>query len=221
MTMLTRRLLFPLLWLGLCACTTKVVTMEELDTFPTPLIEPLPVHVGVHFPPEFGNFSYNEKRPGPGGQDWTISIGPTQLQVFRELFTALFERLDELEAPSSENPQLAAVIVPSVAEFQFALPADTKAKVFEIWVKYDLSVRDPQGAEIGHWQFTAYGKTPTAFLKSDEEAIRAATIVAMRDAGASLVSGIQRDPRLREWLGIEPSPPPPATQALRVRPRGA
>ena len=58
-------------------------------------------------------------------------------------------------------------------------------------------------AEIGHWQFTAYGKTPTAFLTSDEEAIRAATIVSLRDAGASLVSGLERDPRLREWLGVE------------------
>ena len=96
-----------------------------------------------------------------------------------------------------------AVIVPGVAEFQFALPADTKAKVFEIWVKYDLGIRTAKGEEIGHWQFTAYGKTPTAFLKSDEEAIRAATIVALRDAGASLVSGLERDPRLREWLGVE------------------
>jgi hypothetical protein len=203
-----------LVWLALAlllgACTTKVVNMQALEEFPRPLVEPLPVRVGVHFPPEFGAYTYKEKRPGPGGQDWTISIGPTQLQVFRELFGSLFREVEELPSPSG-GAGLSAVLVPSVVEFQFALPNDTKAKVFEIWVKYDLSVHEPGGAEIGHWQFTAYGKTPTAFLTSDEEAIRAATIVALRDAGASLVSGLERDPRIREWLGL---PPPAISMAL-------
>ena len=94
------------------------------------------------------------------------------------------------------TPALAAVIVPSVKEFQFALPADTRAKVFEIWVKYDLSVRDPKGGEIGHWVFTAYGKTPTAFLTSDEAAIHAASVVALRDAGASMITGLQTMPSI-------------------------
>jgi len=194
-----------LLNLLLAACTTKVVQMQALGEFPRPLVEPLPVRVGVHFPPEFGTFTYKEKRPGPGGEDWTISIGPTQLQVFRELFGSMFSGVEELESAQGAHGNLAAVIVPRVAEFQFALPSDTKAKVFEIWVKYDLGIQDANGGEIGHWQFTAYGKTPTAFLTSDEEAIRAATIVALRDAGASLVSGLERDPRLREWLGLDPA----------------
>jgi hypothetical protein len=195
------------------ACTTKVVNLQALEEFPRPLVDPLPVRIGVHFPPEFGTYTYREKRPGPAGQDWTIGIGPTQLQVFRELFGSLFREVEELPAPQAGGSALVAVLVPSVAEFQFALPTDTRAKVFEIWVKYDLSVRSPAGEEIGHWQFTAYGKTPTAFLTSDEEAIRAATIVALRDAGASLVSGLERDPRIREWLGL-PAPAPVVSLAL-------
>jgi hypothetical protein len=196
-----------------CACGPKLVSLEALKEFPTPLVEPLPVRVGVHYPPDFTTYSYSEKRPGPAGQDWTITLGAPQQQVFRTVFAALFERVEELGSPQAAGSGLAAVIVPRVAEFQFALPRETKAKVFEIWVKYDLGIYAADGGELGHWQFTAYGKTPTAFMTSDEEAIRAATIVALRDAGASLVSGIERDPRIREWLGVSPGAQEPATQA--------
>jgi hypothetical protein len=185
------------------ACGPQVVQMKALNEFPRPLVDPLPIRVGLHIPAEFAAYTYREKRPGPAGQEWTISIGPPQAQVFKEILGSLFSGVDVLDSPTAGGNGLAAVIVPGVAEFQFALPADTKAKVFEIWVKYDLGIRTATGEEIGHWQFTAYGKTPTAFLTSDEEAIRAATIVALRDAGASLVSGLERDPRLREWLGVE------------------
>ena len=130
-----------------------------------------------------------------------ISLGPTQEQVFRTIFSALFTEVTELSTTRSDDPSIQLIIVPSVEEFQFALPEDTRAQIFEIWVKYELSIRDNAGEEIGRWPFTAYGKTPTAFLKSSEEAIHAAALVAMRDAGASIVSGVNRDPRLREWLG--------------------
>jgi len=193
-----------LIALALClaACGPKVVSVEALQAFPVPLVETLPVRVGVQFPPEFGSYSYHEKRPGRAGQEWTITLGAPQQQVFRSIFGAMFQGMEEVSAPNAGGKGLAAVIVPSVADFQFALPQDTRAKVFEIWVKYDLAIHAANGDELGHWQFTAYGKTPTAFLTSDEEAIRAATIVALRDAGASLISGVERDPRIREWLGL-------------------
>jgi hypothetical protein len=200
---------FSLLSLSWClaACGPKTVTLQALQEFPHPLIEALPVRVGVHFPADFGTYTHHEKRPGPAGQEWTISLGPPQLQVFRAIFAALFEQVEEVGSEKASPAGVAALIVPSVAEFQFALPADTKSKVFEIWVKYDLAILAPGGDELGHWQFTAYGKTPTAFLTSDEEAIRAATIVALRDAGASLITGTERDPRIREWLGLNTAPP--------------
>jgi hypothetical protein len=158
----------------------------------------------VYFPPGFDTYSYSEKRPGPTGQEWTIHLGAPQIQVFRTIFAATFAGVEELPSAQAGDRHLAAVIVPTVAELQFALPRETRAKVFEIWVKYDLGVFAAGGGELGHWQFTAYGKTPTAMLTSEEEAIRAATIVALRDAGASLISGIERDPRIREWLGLPP-----------------
>jgi len=195
-------LLLLLLAAGLAGCGPKVVTLKALNEFPVPLVEPLPLSIGVYYTAEFSSFTHNEKRPGPTEDVWTINLGNTQTQVFDAIFSASFERTTQLDSASSTDPSLDAIIVPSVAEFQFALPADTKAQIFEIWIKYDLSIRDREGTEIGHWVFTAYGKTPTAFLKSSEEAIQAATVVALRDAGASMVTGLQRDARIRQWLGL-------------------
>ena len=207
------RLLLSLLTL-LSACGPQVVSVESLKEFPAPLIEPMPVRVGVHYPPEFMNYSHSEKRPGPAGQEWNITLGQPQVQVFRSIFGSLFrqvEELDSAQAPPSSG--LAAVVVPTVSEFQFALPRETRAKVFEIWVKYDLGIYAPDGGELGHWQFTAYGKTPSAFMTSDGDAVRAASIVALRDAGASLISGVERDPRIREWLGLSAQAPAPTIEA--------
>jgi len=182
-------------------CGPNVVNVKALNEFPAPVVTAMPAHIGLHFTEEFRNFTHREERPDSIGGEWVISLGPTQVQVFRTIFSALFTEVTELPEIRTEDPSIQLIIVPNVEEFQFALPEDTKAQVFEIWIKYDLSIRDDAGEEIGRWPFTAYGKTPTAFLKSSEEAIHAAALVAMRDAGASIVSGVNRDPRLREWLG--------------------
>jgi hypothetical protein len=47
---------------------------------------------------------------------------------------------------------------------------------------------------------TAYGKTPTAFLQSDEAAVNLAAVVALRDAGAHFVTSFQRVPEVAQWL---------------------
>ena len=70
-----RRLLLSLLAVTLAACGPKVVTMKALSAFPRPLVEPLPVSVGVYFPPEFAGFTHKEKRPPPSEQEWTITLG--------------------------------------------------------------------------------------------------------------------------------------------------
>lgn len=204
------KILLTLCALALGACGPSVVTVESPNEFPRPLVDPMPAKVGVYFPPEFTAYAYHEKRQEPTGGEWTITLGASQASVFRLILSSVFSGFQELSSPTAGGTGLDAVIVPAVAEFQFALPSDTKSKIFEIWVKYDLSIRDGKGEEIGHWPFTAYGKTPTAFLTSDEAAIHAATLVALRDAGASLILGLERDPQIREWLRL---PPPASVQA--------
>jgi hypothetical protein len=77
--------------------------MKPLNEFPEPLVEPLPVSVGVYFAPEFVSFTHKEKRPGPAGEEWTINLGTPQLQVFRAIFDATFTAARELDAPERGN----------------------------------------------------------------------------------------------------------------------
>ena len=50
------------------------------------------------------------------------------------------------------------------------------------------------------WPITAYGKTPTAFLQTDEEAVNLAAVVALRDAGAHFVTTFGANPGVATWL---------------------
>jgi hypothetical protein len=47
---------------------------------------------------------------------------------------------------------------------------------------------------------TSYGKTPTAFMQSDQAAVNLAAVVALRDAGANFATGFTRVPAVRDWL---------------------
>jgi hypothetical protein len=62
---------------------------------------------------------------------------------------------------------------------------------------------------------TAYGKTPTAFLQSDEAAVNLAAVVALRDAGAHFATSFSRVPEVAAWMEAlnAPAPTPPAEVA--------
>lgn len=206
-----RRLALATLFAALAAvggCGTNVVSVQPLRSFPRPVVEPFPADVGVYYPVEFREFMHVEERPTSRGGDWEITLGPSQVQVFDVVFESLFRSSTELEAAQAPaDGTLSAVFVPQVEDFQFALPADTKIKIFEIWVKYNLVIYDRAGSEVMRWPFTAYGKTPTAFLKSNGDAINAAAIIALRDAGASMISAFHRDQRLQDWLRQQEAAP--------------
>ena len=98
------------------------------------------------------------------------------------------------------NPAVDAVLIPRIQELQYAIPAHTNVKVYEIWMRYGFELVTTGGQPIAEWSMTAYGKTPTAFLQSDEEAVRLAGVVALRDAGAHFVTSFLKVPEVAVWL---------------------
>jgi len=87
-----------------------------------------------------------------------------------------------------------------VEELQYAIPAHTQIKVYEIWMRYRFELTSPAGAPIAQWEMTSYGKTPTAFLQTDQEAVNFAAVMALRDAGANFATNFNRVPAVQEWL---------------------
>jgi hypothetical protein len=53
---------------------------------------------------------------------------------------------------------------------------------------------------ISEWSMTAYGKTPEAFMLGAQEAVEAAAVVALRDAGANFAVNFPRVPAVKTWL---------------------
>ncbi len=189
-------LIFPLI-LFLNACTHTIYIESE---FPSPLIEKLPYKVGVYYPPEFSQYQYKEE--SEDRTKWIIESGEAQQDLFDTMLTGMFTEVipvDQLP-PWDSVPNADIILSPSVQEFQYTLPRETKIKVYEIWVKYNVQVYTADGNLLADWILTSYGKTPTGFMQSDDGALIQAVIVALRDAGANLALNFSKIPEIRAWL---------------------
>lgn len=192
--MIKRLSTLPILILLLMAsgCGTHVTVKGD---FPDPLSTPLPLKGGLVLDQEFQQHVYADRE----NRKLTFAIGAAQTAMLRSIGKGLFTQVHELDAvtdPGGED----LILVPAVEEIQVAMPFETQLKVFEVWLKYNISVYDSQGQPVADWIMTAYGKTPSRFLSSDEEALNQAAIVALRDAGARLLVEFHRLPEIDAWL---------------------
>jgi hypothetical protein len=195
------RVALLLLLAVLTGCGTKEVVVE--GTFPKPLLEPLPVSLGVWYPAEFSGHEFFDEAKGRAESDWIVRTGEAQVEMWDQLLASMFARLEYMAgepSPTQMNPAVDAVLIPRVQELQYAIPAHTNVKVYEIWMRYGFELVTVSGEPIANWTMTAYGKTPTAFLRSDEAAVNLAAVVALRDAGAHFVTSFRKVPEVADWL---------------------
>ena len=187
--------LISLLWLA--GCENSLVVKGN---FPTPMIDKLPHTLGVYYEPEFAQYVYKEE--SEDRSMWTITAGPAQVDVLSKVLPKMFTHVIPVNAlPSAENPSQAELIFsPRIDEFQYALPRETKVNVFEIWIKYNMRIYNATGQLLADWLMTAYGKTPTAFMTSKEDAVNEAAVMALRDMGATLSLRLPEVPEIKAWL---------------------
>ena len=211
---LPRLLLFSILGM-LAACAGKV---DVKGDFPKPLVDQKSLSVGVVDNPRFQTFKYEEK--SKDRLKWTIGTGGAQQKLLDTLLVAMFSRVEKLsDLPKADKPAAVdLVILPRVKEFQYAMPRETKVNIFEVWIKYSIQVYDNQGALVADWVMPAYGKTPTAFLKSEDDALNQAVMMALRDAGASFITGFDRVPEIKAWLELPRNPVAPPSHPAPMPP---
>jgi len=178
------------------ACTNSLVVEGK---FPSPLTDTLPLTLGIYYDDDFRDYVYEEK--SKGRSKWIIESGQAQIDLFTAVLPRIFNQVIPIDALPPQNPTTADLILsPAIDEFQYAIPSETKVKVFEVWIKFNLRVYDKSGQLVADWILPAYGKTPSAFLKSKEEAMNEAVVVALRDLGASLSLGFADVPEIKAWL---------------------
>lgn len=187
------RLIALLLTLVITGCSATNVTVK--GDFPTPLSHPLPVHGGLVLDDAFREHVYQDSE----NRKLTFAVGEAQTAMMRSLSKGLFRQVTELSDIDQRNGQQ-LLLAPVVEEVQVAMPFENRLKVFEVWLKYNIRVYDQRGEPVADWIMSAYGKTPSRFLTSDEEALNQAAVVALRDAGARLLLEFHRIPEVQALL---------------------
>ena len=199
-------------------CATKQVEVE--GNFPTPLLDPLPITLGVIYPSAFAKHEFFDEAKGRAESDWLVKTGEAQVEFWDILFGGMFDEVVHIrnwETVQSRGQEIDGVLIPAIADLQYTIPTHTNVKIYEIWMRYEFRLVDiaaihqqEDGAlsfnpdeRLAAWPITAYGKTPTAFLQTDEEAVNLAAVVALRDAeGSKAVDAelLQYINRLSDWL---------------------
>lgn len=196
----------------LAACGPAEVVVK--GNFPSPLMQKLPITLGVWYDEDFSHHEFFEEAKTKSESGWLVRTGQAQVQMWDSLLDGMFTRVLPMNGkpgPGQMNPSVDAVLIPHVEELQYAIPAHTSVKVYEIWMRYRLQLVTTGGQPIADWTMTAYGKTPTAFLQSDQEAVNLAAVMALRDAGANFATHFTRVPAVQEWLQQRKIPPGEAT----------
>ena len=127
----------------LAGCGGSEVIVES--TFPRPLVEPLPVSMGVVIPDELYNFIYTEDIPDQSL--WTIALGDANVAMLGPLFEGMFQQTRDIDslALAAGDSTLDGVIEPKLEKFEFDVPQGERDEFVEVWLQYQITVYDPAG----------------------------------------------------------------------------
>ena len=181
------------MWLTGCA---SVVTIEA--DFPPPLVQQLPVRVGLLFDEALLSYEYFEEIPQQ--TTWTIHLGNANELMLAGLFGTMFletRPVDEVPLTSMDLFRLDGVLRPELEKFEFEVPVGGNDEFVEVWMQYRLMLYEPDGELVTEWPVSGYGK---AELDNKEEALNRATIVAMREVGAAISTRFVEQPGVEYWL---------------------
>jgi hypothetical protein len=206
-------LLIGLIVLILSGCSSREVVVD--GSFPEPVIPKLPLTIGVLYTDTFKNHELVDDGSARGEASWRVSTGVAQVEFWSTLLPAAFNNVIYINSVEDlSNYQVDAVFVPTIVDVQYAIPLYTNVKVYELWMRYRLQLVEPEILieqasldvtadnlqAFADWTLSAYGKTPTAFMQSDIDAVNLAAVMALRDAGANFITSFGRVPSVNAWL---------------------
>lgn len=176
-----------------CGCVSSVVVESD---FPTPLVQPLPVSVGLVFDEDLVNFVHVEDLPQQSA--WTIDLGDANLAMLAPLFASMFIETREVDDVPVEAIELDGVLGTQLERFEFDVPMGERDEFVEVWLQYLLTLYEPDGSIVTEWPVTGYGKAE--LTGRSEDAVNRAAIVAMREVGAAISTQFAEQPDVSYWL---------------------
>lgn len=190
------RCLLVLLAGGLLSGCAATVIVE--GTFPPPLVETIPVRLGLILDDELQDFLHYEEIPQQS--TYTIDLGEANVSLMDSLFASMFEStetVDDLPLSAADMVRLDGVLKPELDRFEFEVPVGERDEFVEVWMQYLLRLYETDGELVAVWPVSGYGKAETG---NREEALNQATIVAMREVGAVISTKFSEQPEVEYWL---------------------
>ena len=174
---------------GGCGTTYKDYEIDPGTVYDgDPLVEALPLTVGVYYGPAFRIYESSIKRSGPSWVDrYHLRPGPSSVALFDRIFEAQFtevhyvDRTPPLEAGA---PELDAVIEVAIRSVRL------------MSVGYDLTLYAPTGREIAKFDVSS----SIYYEHTNEEIVARALRVAMRNAVARFLVDLPDHPDVHAWL---------------------
>jgi hypothetical protein len=178
-------------------CASSVTVNSE---FPAPLIEPLPLRVGLYYSPQLTDYVHSEADDAE--TEWSLDLGNANIRMLDTVFAALFtatQRLASMPAPGEAVTGLDAIIAPAIDAVEISLPSQSRTDQYAVWIRYNLDVHAPDGQLVVRWPVSAYGQSDSDGLSGEKPMARAA-VLALRDAEATIAVEFARQPKIREEL---------------------
>jgi hypothetical protein len=199
---------------GLCATVIAVLllagcakSVQVESSFPKPLVQPYPLVVGIRYPASLTGFSHTEESANE--PEIVISLGTANVDMFRALFNGMFAETVELGSdPNAPVPaSIDLIIEPTLADLEIASPGKSGTDQYTVWLNYNLRLSRPDGTLLGDWKVTAYGQRDQGSMgMGGEDAVNGATVIALRDAAASIVSEFSTAPGIASILPAATAP---------------
>jgi hypothetical protein len=179
----------------LTSCSTSV--WVEAD-FPQPLVNRLPVRMGLILDDDLLDYVHYEELPRQAA--YTIQIGEANelmlVQLFQSMFTDI-EQFNDFSLIQTNIAEIDGVLWPELERFEFDVPLGQRDEFVEVWIQYLIKLYETDGQLVTEWPVSGYGK---AEMVDREEALNRAIVVAMREVGATISTKFSDQPDLRNWL---------------------
>jgi len=156
--------------------------------------------VAVFLHPSLKDYKHLEDIPLQS--NWNLRLDDANAVMFNKLLGSMFReiiKVDSIEQAFAMDAGLDAVVVAAIEDLQVAPPKRLESEFFETWIQYRIEAYDMEQAPIVSWVISGYGRSEAGMFNKPE-ALREATVMAMRDAAANIVIKFRQQPRVKEWI---------------------
>jgi len=174
-----------------------VYATPEPHLLPGPRQDPVPLRIGVYFPPELRDFTYRHH-----ATDTAYVLGEPSVRLLKEALTLLFVQVVESPLPGSGSgllADLAGVIETKIVSAGFEFPSPGSPS-FPSHITYGFTLYSARGERVMYWEAAGRRREPLGNPLTPVNTVKRSFELAMQDAVSEFTNGFRDIPEVRRWL---------------------